>query len=93
MYPGIYFKDSCETEFIYIKPAPQSLADGNHYLSVWGETPSTKSYRAGDRTDAEKSETSPEFFSAWLDDTCGNTAKEMREGQLTFKVWSYHSGE
>lgn len=37
-YPGVNFKDSCETEFIGVKHSAQSLADGSCDLSVRAET-------------------------------------------------------
>lgn len=90
---GVNFKDSCETWFIYVKHSAQSQADGSRDLSVWGETHSTKATERG--AEAEKGGPSLGFLSAWLDDTCGNTAQEKRAGQLTLSpgVCSCPSGE
>ena len=37
-YPGVNFRDSCETEFTRVKHSAQSLADGSRDPSVRGET-------------------------------------------------------
>lgn len=92
-YPGVNFKDSYETKFIYVKHSAQSLADGSRDLSVRGETHTQ--YKSGRQDRGREAGSSLGFPSARLDAACANTPEETRAGPLTLSPRGspYPSGE